>query len=201
MSQFRYQFIFRTYGCRFIETLEIETSEGKQCLYATLICNSSDVPACRKVGGFVGHGAVKGCSRCLKSFTSQSFGDKSDYSGFHRTSRPKRTLDQRRIQGMAWKHARTMTDRNKIEREFGVRFTELLRLPYFDTIQFSVIDVMHNILLGYLEGKGLYYLTNSFKTFRYCVTNSLHHLVLEEFLTKYLQVLVHLLLISGNIGL
>ena len=148
MSQFRYQFIFRTYGCRFIETLEIETSEGKQCLYATLICNSSDVPACRKVGGFVGHGAVKGCSRCLKSFTSQSFGDKSDYSGFHRTSRPKRTLDQRRIQGMAWKHARTMTDRNKIEREFGVRFTELLRLPYFDTIQFSVIDVMHNVLLG-----------------------------------------------------
>ena len=146
----------------------------------------------------------------LISFTSQSFGDKSDYSGFDRTSRPKRTLDQRRIQGMAWKHARTITDRNKIEREFGVRFTELLRLPCFDTIQFSVIGVMHNVLLGttklmvswLLSGKKrVYYLTNSFKTFRYCVTNSLYHLVLEEFLTRYLHVLVHLLLISGNIRL
>ena len=46
--------------------VETETGEGKQCLYAALICNSSDVPVCRKVGGFVGHGAVKGCSRCLK---------------------------------------------------------------------------------------------------------------------------------------
>lgn len=128
--------------------VEVETSEGKQCLYAALICNSSDIPACRKVGGFVGHGAVKGCSRCLKSFSSRSFGDKSDYSGFDRTSWPKRTLNQHRVQGMAWKHARTMTDRNKIKQEFGVRFTELLRLPYFDTIQFSVIDAMHNILLG-----------------------------------------------------
>ena len=91
--------------------VQIETSEGKECLYAALICNLSDVPACRKVGGFFGHGAVKGCSRCLKSFTSQSFGDMSDYSGFDGTSRPKRTLDQHHIQGMAWKHARKMTDR------------------------------------------------------------------------------------------
>ena len=128
--------------------IEVETSEGKLCLYAALICNSSDVPACRKVGGFVGHGAVKGCSRCLKSFASRSFGEKSDYSGFDLALWPKRTLDQHRTQGMAWKHAKSMADRNRIEREFGIRFTELLRLPYFNTIKFSVIDPMHNVLLG-----------------------------------------------------
>lgn len=29
-----------------------------------------------------------------------------------------------------------------------MRFTELLRLQYFDTVKFTVIDPMHNILLG-----------------------------------------------------
>ena len=63
--------------------VEIKTSEGKNTLLAAVICNSSDIPASRKVGGFVGHGANKGCSRCLKSFSSPSrtFGDKADYSG------------------------------------------------------------------------------------------------------------------------
>ena len=49
---------------------------------------------------------------------------------------------------MEWKHARTLADRDKIEREYGIRFTELLRLPYFDTARFSVVDPLHNILLG-----------------------------------------------------
>ena len=65
--------------------VEIETSEGKNTLLAAVICNSSDIPASRKVGGFVGHGANKGCSRCLKSFTSllsRICGDKADYSDF-----------------------------------------------------------------------------------------------------------------------
>lgn len=78
--------------------VEAETSED-----AALICSSSDVPACRKIGGFVGHGAVKGCSRCLKSFASSSFGEKSDYSRFDSMSWPKRTLNQHHTQGMAWK--------------------------------------------------------------------------------------------------
>jgi len=60
------------------------------------MCNLFDVPACRKVGGFVGHGAAKGCSICLKSFVSPShtFGDKLDYSGFNPESWPHRTVDE-----------------------------------------------------------------------------------------------------------
>ena len=42
------------------------TTEG--AIHAVLVCNLSDVPATRKVGGFVGHGALKGCSYCLRSF-------------------------------------------------------------------------------------------------------------------------------------
>lgn len=44
--------------------VEMLTSEGAQIICAAGLCNSSDIPATRKVGGFVGHGARKGCSRC-----------------------------------------------------------------------------------------------------------------------------------------
>lgn len=128
--------------------IEMPTTEGKQVIHAVLLCNSSDVPATRKVGGFVGHGALKGCSRCLKSFVTTTFGEKADYSGFDTESWPKRDLEQHKRKGMEWKHARTQVERLKIERECGVRFTELLRLPYFDCIRFSVVDPMHNTLLG-----------------------------------------------------
>ena len=49
---------------------------------------------------------------------------------------------------MSFRHARTLSERNDIEREFGVRYTELLRLPYFDTSRFIIVDPMHNMLLG-----------------------------------------------------
>ena len=47
--------------------VEMVTTEGTQIVQAALLCNSSDVPATRKVGRFIRHGALKGCSRCLKS--------------------------------------------------------------------------------------------------------------------------------------
>ena len=130
--------------------VEIETNEGRQKFFAAVLCNSCDTPACRKVGGFVGHAAGKGCSRCLKSFIPENhkFGDKLDYSGFDSSSWPGRTLNEHRKQGMAWKHAQSMAERTKIEQDFGVRYTELLQLSYFNPSRYSVVDPLHNILLG-----------------------------------------------------
>ena len=63
--------------------VEMITTEGQQIVHAVLLCNSSDVPATRKVGGFVGHGALKGCSRCLRNFETTRFSEKPNYSGFN----------------------------------------------------------------------------------------------------------------------
>ena len=59
----------------------------------------------------------------MKSFASDSraFGDKADYSGFNSELWPRRNADDHRRQGMDWKHARTLADRNKIERDHGIR--------------------------------------------------------------------------------
>lgn len=46
------------------------------------------------------------------------------------------------------KNAVTPTERSRIEKVHGARYTELLRLPYFDVIHFHVVDPMHNLFLG-----------------------------------------------------
>lgn len=77
----------------------MQTTEGNQVVRAALLCSSSDVPATRKTGGFVGHGALKG-SKCLKSFVTEKFGDKANYSGFNRSLWPVRTVEEHKKKGM-----------------------------------------------------------------------------------------------------
>ena len=42
------------------KSIEMITSDGVQTVHAALLCTASDIPAMRKLGGFVGHGALKG---------------------------------------------------------------------------------------------------------------------------------------------
>ena len=56
-----------------------------------LLCVSCDLPATRKVCGFTSHSSLRVCSKCMKSFPCESFGKKSDYSGYNRHSWPVRT--------------------------------------------------------------------------------------------------------------
>ena len=44
-----------------------------------LICVMCDIPACRKVCGFAGHSACRGCSKCMKEFPSGVFQNKLGY--------------------------------------------------------------------------------------------------------------------------
>lgn len=44
--------------------------------------------------------------------------------------------------------AATATRRDDLEKLYGARYSELLRLPYFDIIDYHMIDPMHNLLLG-----------------------------------------------------
>lgn len=44
--------------------------------------------------------------------------------------------------------ALTATRQSELEKQYGVRYSELLRLPYLDIIEHHVVDPMHNFLLG-----------------------------------------------------
>ena len=115
---------------------------------AALICTSCDIPASRKVSGFLGHNAYRGCSRCLKTFPTEKFGKKPDYSGVNRDEWPERSLDDHRIAAEKHRTANTRDEQKKIEREHGCRYSILLELPYYNVIRFCVVDPMHNLLLG-----------------------------------------------------
>lgn len=126
------------------------TRAGRKTLRAALLCNSCDLPASRKVAGFVGHNALRGCTKCLKVFPTQAFGEKTFYGGFDRESWSPRTLEDHTQ--AVWKHkaAKTAAEGHKIEREHGVKYSVLsgLRLPYYNPIRQTVVDPMHNLFTG-----------------------------------------------------
>ena len=99
-----------------------------------LCCISSDLPATRKRCGFYGYHAHYGCSKCLKVFPS-TFSTAPDYSGFNRSSWPKRTIDFHQQVVEHVKNADTLSACETVEREAGVRYSDLLRLPYFDIVR------------------------------------------------------------------
>ncbi|KAL7392227.1 hypothetical protein ABVT39_021488 [Epinephelus coioides] len=109
---------------------------------------NADIPSTRRCGGFVGHGAYRGCHKCLKTFSKKEFGEKMDYSGFERSSwEPHTSKDHTHYAGLS-KWARTKAEQKRIERKYGARWSDLFCLSYYDAIRFDIIDPMHNLLLG-----------------------------------------------------
>ena len=70
-----------------------ESPRFKPKFKLALMCVACDIPAARKVCGFMGR-ANLGCSQCLKPFPSVN--DRKDRSGFNRESWPSRDLNDHR---------------------------------------------------------------------------------------------------------
>ena len=127
---------------------EVELQTGSIRIRAALLCVSCDSPAMREVAGFVAHNASKGCFKCMKSFPTSAFGEKPDYSGFDRENWIAREHGDCVHVGMQHKHGKTAKERSGLEKRYGVRYTVLLTLPYYNAVSFCMIDPMHNLLLG-----------------------------------------------------
>ncbi len=102
-------------------------SGGNKTVRCALLCVACDLPAGRKVCGFLSYTAKYGCSYCKKAFLG-GFGNK-DYSGFDRDMWPKRTGDAHRKDALSLKSHRTKAEKSKTESELGCRYSEL---PYFN---------------------------------------------------------------------
>ena len=111
-----------------------------------LILASADLPAVRKLCGFKGHSAHRGCFKCFKFFPG-SFKDKTDYSGFDRDSWPSRNIDSHRRHAEMVRKAPTQSKKEELATKYGVIYSCLLQLEYFDAIRFTAIDPMHNLFL------------------------------------------------------
>ena len=121
---------------------------GSRTVRVALCCMSSDIPATRKLCGFYGFKAKYGCSKCLKQFPTNSFSECTDYSGFQRHLWSPRDITIHRVKAFEARNANLAAARSQIEREIGVRYSELLRLPYLDIVRCHLVDPMHNLFLG-----------------------------------------------------
>ena len=126
----------------------VNSDQGYVCLNvrAALLCVACDLPAGRKVCGFLGHSASLGCTRCLKQFTGTV--GSMNYSGFNRSLWVKRDVNQHRENVQKIKSCITKTQRNTMESEYGCRYSCLTELKYFDPSRMLIIDPMHNLYLG-----------------------------------------------------
>ena len=117
----------------------------KRPIKVGVVCVSSDIPASRKIGGFLGHMAAQGCSRCKKHFNS---GDGLDFSGFDRENwQPRNSSEHRRAAKQTLEET-SPTAQQKLCSELGARYSVLQELEYFDCIRYFVVDPMHNLYLG-----------------------------------------------------
>ena len=128
--------------------IKVKVCDGSQItIRLALSCVACDIPASRKVCGFLGHKATLGCNRCFKEFPSTSFGT-TDYSGFNRDTWVLRTGQLHRENCRELAKETTKTGLKKCQSTFGIRYSILLSLPYFDAVRYTVVDIMHNLFLG-----------------------------------------------------
>ena len=124
----------------------MKMNDGTQWLVrAALLSVSCDIPAARKVCGFCGHGAYHGCSRCLAKFPTKKFGEKPN---FDRKSFKTRNNAKHQKWCMQYLQCASRKDQKAIEQKYGVRYSCLVELPYFDCSRMCIVDPMHNLLLG-----------------------------------------------------
>ena len=71
-----------------------------------------------------------------------------DYSGYDRESWEKRTDKEHRNYGYKELQAKTKAEKKDLEHKYGARYSILFELPYYDSVRFVTIDVMHNLFLG-----------------------------------------------------
>ena len=112
--------------------------EGKT-VKAALIALSADIPALRKVSQFVSHKADYGCSRCkFKAEREPSMrGSSGNMSYLTSIMAPNRTKETT-SQSEEYLLAKSKTEALSIQKKNGVRYSELIRLPYFDIVRMSI---------------------------------------------------------------
>jgi len=109
---------------------------------AAVVALVADLPATRTAAGFAHHSSSFMCSFCLLPL--------QDITNLSRESWPKRSCQDHKHLATEWNNAETVEQQEALFKSHGVRYSELLRLPYWDPVNFVAIDSMHGFYLGLL---------------------------------------------------
>ncbi|KAI0323474.1 hypothetical protein GY45DRAFT_1264508 [Cubamyces sp. BRFM 1775] len=111
---------------------------------AALVPVVADLLAARQLSGFGPHNHNRVlCSVCI---TPADNVEDTNFSTFE-----PRNLLEHRAAARAWLEARSTFEREQLFETTGVRWSELLRLEYWNPLLYTVVDTMHNLYLGLLQ--------------------------------------------------
>ncbi|KAJ3563554.1 hypothetical protein NP233_g8865 [Leucocoprinus birnbaumii] len=109
-------------------------------IYVAMVPLICDLPAAKKMAGFGSARSNLFCSHCYLNLDNI---DDLDYSSWKR-----RTQGVHRERAEEWRDTEDPSIRDDIFAKHGLRWSELLRLPYWDPTSYVVIDSMHCFYLG-----------------------------------------------------
>ncbi|KAF8509298.1 hypothetical protein BU17DRAFT_28859, partial [Hysterangium stoloniferum] len=127
---------------RFSQTYNYPEGRLVKCALILIIC---DLLAARKTAGFAACSHEHFCLVCHCTQSHQGYGDTNYHSWKHRTDTDCRSAAE------SYCRAATPESRFNEFNKTGVRWSELLRLPYFDIACCVVVDSMHNLFLGLIK--------------------------------------------------
>ncbi|KZP07470.1 hypothetical protein FIBSPDRAFT_665001, partial [Athelia psychrophila] len=117
--------------------------EGRQTRSAIAVL-VNDLPGGKKVAQMAGHSSKSHfCSLCTLH--------KDCISEINPERWVPRNSDALQHVAYAWRDATSKAERDTIFAKFGVRWSELWRLPYYDPIRMLIIDGMHNLFEGLVQ--------------------------------------------------
>ena len=125
------------YGTWFTKTPTYPAGRLSRSVIAVSI---NDLLASKKVNGNASHSAELFCSHCLTTLTN--------INDINFAAWESRTYEHYKHWGKKWRDAKTKAERKAFFRDHGVRWSELMRLPYWDPTRHVVVDGMHCLLLG-----------------------------------------------------
>ncbi|TFY77450.1 hypothetical protein EWM64_g6562 [Hericium alpestre] len=118
-----------------------EHKEGRH-VFAALIPLVCDLLGAKQVAGFSSHNSKYFCTYCLLPI--------DEIENFNKETWPPCDFEEHKVRAKLWRDAKTVEERDKVFNDFGVRWTELFRLEYWNAILFIVVESMHLLYLGLL---------------------------------------------------
>jgi len=110
---------------------------------ARIIPLLADLQAIRKVAGYLSHSARLFCTFCKCH--------KINIEDLNYRQWEMRQGGEVRAQAEAWRDLVTVTEKESLARETGVRWTPLHNMPYWDPVKYVLLGFMHNFLEGILQ--------------------------------------------------
>ncbi|KAI9060067.1 hypothetical protein FKP32DRAFT_1578785 [Trametes sanguinea] len=128
-------------GVWYTRTSMVPTGRRVHAAMIPLVC---DLLAARQLAGLGQHNhTFMLCSFCGLP--------KDDINNTDPDTFPPRDLEAHRRAAEAWRDAESTHERELLFKRTGIRYTELLRLPYWNPILYVVVDTMHNLYLGLIK--------------------------------------------------